>query len=223
VGGEKLRSDKGINLPDSALNLPALTKKDLEDLEFVAKHADMVGLSFAQNANDVDLLLERLNQLSRNDLGIVLKVETRRGFEHLPSMLLAGMKSSSLGVMIARGDLAVECGFERMAEVQEEILWICEAAHCPVIWATQVLENLAKEGIPSRAEITDAAMGHRAEAVMLNKGPHILRAVETLDDILQRMEAHQIKKQSMMRELNLARTFMTSRQGEGLKLAVKRA
>ena len=223
VGGEKLRSDKGINLPDSALNLPALTKKDLEDLQFVAKHADMVGLSFAQNANDVDLLLERLNQLSRNDLGIVLKVETRRGFEHLPSMLLAGMKSSSLGVMIARGDLAVECGFERMAEVQEEILWICEAAHCPVIWATQVLENLAKEGIPSRAEITDAAMGHRAEAVMLNKGPHILRAVETLDDILQRMEAHQIKKQSMMRELNLARTFMTSRQGEGLKLAVKRA
>ena len=95
-----------------------------------------------------------------------------------------------------------------MAEVQEEILWVCEAAHCPVIWATQVLETLAKEGIPSRAEITDAAMGHRAEAVMLNKGPHILRAVQMLDDILQRMEAHQMKKQSMMRELNLARTFM---------------
>jgi pyruvate kinase len=115
--------------------------------------------------------------------------------------------------MIARGDLAVECGFERMAEIQEEILWICEAAHCPVIWATQVLENLAKEGIPSRAEITDAAMGHRAEAVMLNKGPHIVRAVQTLDDILQRMEAHQSKKQSMMRELNLARTFMTAAPG----------
>ena len=98
-----------------------------------------------------------------------------------------------------------------MAEVQEEILWICEAAHCPVIWATQVLENLAKQGIPSRAEITDAAMGNRAEAVMLNKGPHILRAVQTLDDILQRMEAHQIKKQSMMRQLSLARTFMTKR------------
>ena len=59
-----------------------------------------------------------------------------------------------------------------MAEVQEEILWICEAAHVPVIWATQVLETLAKEGMPSRAEITDAAMGHRAECVMLNKGPH---------------------------------------------------
>jgi pyruvate kinase len=211
-GGEKLRSDKGINLPDSTLNLPALTKKDLDDLQFVAKHADIVGLSFAQNAADVETLLERLTLAERNDLGIILKIETRRGFEHLPSMLLAGMKNSRLGVMIARGDLAVECGFERMAEIQEEILWVCEAAHCPVIWATQVLENLAKTGIPSRAEITDAAMGHRAEAVMLNKGPHILRAVQTLDDILQRMEAHQIKKQSMMRQLRLARTF-TSHSG----------
>ena len=211
--GEKLRSDKGINLPDSALQLPALTKKDLDDLKFVAAHADIVGLSFAQSAIDVETLLEKLNQLGRADLGIILKIETRRGFEQLPSMLLAGMKSSSLGVMIARGDLAVECGFERMAEVQEEILWVCEAAHCPVVWATQVLENLAKVGIPSRAEITDAAMGHRAEAVMLNKGPHILRAVQTLDDILQRMEAHQVKKQSMMRELSLARTFMSQIAG----------
>jgi hypothetical protein len=74
------------------------------------------------------------------------------------------------GVMIAHGDLAVECGFERMAEVQEEILWICEAAHTPVIWATQVLESLAKTGMPSRAEVTDAAMSERAECVMLNKG-----------------------------------------------------
>jgi pyruvate kinase len=212
VEGEKLRTDKGINLPDSALKLPALTEKDLEDLEFVASHADMVGLSFAQNASDVEMLIDRLKQLGSNDLGIVLKIETRRGFEQLPAMLLAGMKTPSVGVMIARGDLAVECGFERMAEVQEEILWICEAAHCPVIWATQVLESLAKSGIPSRAEITDAAMGHRAEAVMLNKGPHILSAVQTLDDILQRMEAHQIKKQSMMRELRLARTFMNSTQ-----------
>lgn len=208
VAGEKLQSDKGINLPDSSLRLPALTPKDIEDLAFVAAHADMVGLSFAQNASDVEDLVHRLDELGRKDLGIVFKIETRRGFQELPAMLLEGMKGASLGVMIARGDLAVECGFERMAEVQEEILWICEAAHCPVIWATQVLESLAKAGIPSRAEITDAAMGHRAEAVMLNKGPHILRAVQTLDDILQRMEAHQTKKQSMLRELSLARVFM---------------
>ena len=103
----------------------------------------------------------------------MLKIETRRGFENLPAMLLEAMKSPRCAVMIARGDLAVECGFERMAEVQEEILWLCEAAHVPVIWATQVLETLAKEGVPSRAEVTDAAMAHRAECVMLNKGPYI--------------------------------------------------
>jgi pyruvate kinase len=135
---------------------------------------------------------------------IVLKIETRRGFENLPAMLLTAMRSPVCGVMIARGDLAVECGFERMAEVQEEILWISEAAHVPVIWATQVLETLAREGMPSRAEITDAAMGHRAECVMLNKGPHVLSAVRVLDDILKRMQTHQSKKRSMLRELRLA-------------------
>ena len=96
---------------------------------------------------------------------------------------------------------------ERLAEVQEKILWICEAAHVPVIWATQVLESLAKEGMASRAEITDAAMGHRAECVMLNKGPHVLSAVRVLDDILRRMQAHQDKKRSMLRELRLAHTL----------------
>lgn len=119
-------------------------------------------------------------------------------------MLLTAMRSPRCGVMIARGDLAVESGFERLAEVQEEILWLCEAAHVPVIWATQVLESLAKEGLPSRAEITDAAMGHRAECVMLNKGPHMLAAVRVLDDILRRMQSHQTKKRAMLRELRLA-------------------
>jgi pyruvate kinase len=117
------------------------------------------------------------------------------------------MRHERVGVMIARGDLAVECGYERLAEAQEEILWICEAAHCPTIWATQVLESLAKEGTPSRAEITDAAMGHRAECVMLNKGPHLGQAVRVLDDILKRMEAHQSKKRAMLRSLRLATEF----------------
>jgi pyruvate kinase len=202
--GEKLRADKGINLPDSDLRLGALTAKDIEDLSFVAQHADVVQLSFANGPRDVELLQQHLAKLAHRPPAIVLKIETRRGFESLPEMLLTAMRSPCCGVMIARGDLAVECGFERLAEVQEEILWICEAAHVPVIWATQVLETLAKEGMPSRAEITDAAMGHRAECVMLNKGPHVLSAVRVLDDILRRMQSHQTKKQSMLRELRLA-------------------
>jgi pyruvate kinase len=109
----------------------------------------------------------------------------------LPGMLLAALGGERpAGVMIARGDLAVECGYERLAEVQEEILWLCQATHMPVIWATQVLDRLAMTGRPSRAEITDAAMGVQAECVMLNKGPRILEAISVLDDILRRMERH---------------------------------
>src|SRR5262249_33160336 len=95
----------------------------------------------------------------------------------------------------------VECGFERLAEVQEEVLWIAEAAHVPVVWATQVLETLAAKDQPTRAEVTDAAMGVRAECVMLNKGPYVLRAVRTLDDILRRMQDPQSKKRSRLRQL----------------------
>ena len=203
-GGSKLKADKGINLPDTDLNLSALTGKDLDDLAFAVQHADIVGLSFTNSAKDVELLHQHIAALGDKRPGIVLKIETRRGFDNLPSILLAAMRSHSCGIMIARGDLAVECGFVRLAEAQEEILWLCEAAHVPVIWATQVLESLAKEGMPSRAEITDAAMADRAECVMLNKGPHILTAVEVLDDILSRMQSHQTKKQSMLRELKVA-------------------
>jgi pyruvate kinase len=208
--GEKLLADKGINLPETALRLSALTAKDIEDLEFVAKHADLVSLSFVNSAADVELVQQHLQRLGGEHLGIILKIETRRGFEALPEMLLAALRSPRCGVMIARGDLAVECGFERMAELQEEILWVCEAAHVPVIWATQVLENLAKDGVPSRAEISDAAMSERAECVMLNKGPHVREAVRVLDDILRRMQAHVTKKRSMLRELKLATHFLSA-------------
>ena len=152
-------------------------------------------------------LLDRIEQLGGQRLGLVLKIETRKAFENLPNLILAAMRTPSLGIMIARGDLAVECGYQRLAEIQEEILWICEAAHVPVIWATQVLESLAKKGIPSRSEITDAAMGERAECVMLNKGPYAVMAVRVLADILRRMQAHQEKKRSMLRQLHLAASF----------------
>jgi pyruvate kinase len=200
-GGAPLAADKGINLPDSALDLPALTDKDVADLATVAKLADLVGLSFVQRASDVEALRAHLRRLGAPALGILLKIETRSAFENLPELMLGAMGSEAAGVMIARGDLAVECGYERLAEVQEEILWAAEAAHMPVVWATQVLETLAKTGQPSRAEVTDAAMGERAECVMLNKGPHIVEAMHTLDDILRRMQTHQAKKRSLLRAL----------------------
>ena len=210
---EKLEGKRGVNLPDTRLKLAALGIKDMQDMEFASRHADMIGMSFANTPDDVRALYKALKQLGREDVGVVLKIETKRGFSNLPAMLLEALKFPACGVMIARGDLAVECGFERLSEVQEEILWICESAHIPVIWATQVLEGLSKRGHATRAEVTDAAMAQAAEAVMLNKGPHIIEAVEMLDDILQRMQGHHCKKRSMLRKLRLASNFNAAQEG----------
>jgi pyruvate kinase len=116
----------------------------------------------------------------------VLKIETRQAYEGLPDLLLEAMRyPAPLGVMIARGDLAVECGWESLAQIQHDILRLCAAAHVPCIWATQVLDELARHGLPTRAEITDAAMGAQAHALMLNKGPNITEAVRVLRTITQ--------------------------------------
>ena len=205
--GEKLGAEKGINLPETQIDIPALTEEDSAALPFIVEHADLVGCSFVRTEAHVRQLLDRIEQLGGQRLGLILKIETRKAFENLPNLILAAMRTESLGIMIARGDLAVECGYQRLAEIQEEILWICEAAHVPVIWATQVIESLAKKGIPSRSEITDAAMGERAECVMLNKGPYAVTAVRVLADILRRMQSHQEKKRSMLRQLRLAASF----------------
>ena len=200
--GAKLRAAKGINLPDTALPVPALTDKDIDDLRTVAEIADVVQMSFVQHPSDVARLHDELGRLGGDGVGVVLKIETRRAFERLPQLLLTAMRRRGVGVMIARGDLAVEVGYQRLAEVQEETLWLCEAAHLPVIWATQVLEQMSKSGLPSRAEISDAAMGERAECVMLNKGPHIDDAVVVLDDILTRMADHHYKKTALLSQLH---------------------
>ncbi len=202
VRGSKLRAEKGINLPEADLPVAAVTDDDLRLLRVAAAHADMVALSFLRHERDVDTMQEYLRRVGGEDLGLVLKIETGAAFARLPEILLHAMRSPRVGVMIARGDLAVEAGYERLAELQEEILWLCEAAHLPVIWATEVLDHLARTGQPSRAEVTDAAMAQRAECVMLNKGPHIDTAIVVLDDILRRMSGHQRKKTALLRPLH---------------------
>ena len=204
ASGAKLGAEKGVNVPGVHLDIPAITDKDMADLSIVAPHVDMIGLSFVRGPDDFWALRRALNDLGAPHIGVILKIETRLGFENLPRLLLAGLQAPPIGVMVARGDLAVEVGFERLAEVQEEILWLCEAAHLPVIWATQVLESMAKTGAPSRAEVSDAVMSGRAECVMLNKGAYIVEAVRFLRDVLERMETHQFKKRSRFRRLAIA-------------------
>lgn len=198
--GSKLRADKGINLPNTDLGINGLTEKDTEDIKFIAKNADAVNFSFVNSKNDVEDLLNELKIL-QGSLSIVLKIETKKAFKNLPSILLKAMENYPIGVMIARGDLAIETGWKDFAVMQEEILRISEAAHLPNIWATQVLENLAKKGIPTRAEITDAAMSQRVECVMLNKGPYIGKAIKMLDKILCKMQLIQKKKMAVLPKL----------------------
>ncbi len=191
--GSRLRGDRGINFPDSDIRLSGLTSADRENLKFVIANADAVSLSFVRRPADIELLQEEMQKLGATTLGLVIKIETKKGFNKLPRLLLTAMRRYPVAVMIARGDLAVECGWECLAELQEDILWLCEAAQVPVIWATQVLEHEAKKGQPSRAEISDAAMSQRAACVMLNKGPHIIATIRMLDNILRRMQGYQFK------------------------------
>lgn len=200
--GVKLGHDKGINFPDTRLELPCLTEKDYDDLDFICKYGDMVGFSFVQSGQDMQALMQALDERDAKHMNIVAKIETKVAVKNLPEIIFSTLPRYRLGVMIARGDLAVELGGERMAEIQEELLWLCEAAHIPVIWATQVLESLTKKGIATRPELTDAAMSVRAECVMLNKGAYLRQALGTLDSILTRMQDHQYKKVSRLRALH---------------------
>lgn len=196
--GSRLRAEKGINLPDTDLPVPMVADGDRAMLEVASAQADVVGLSFVRSPDDVDEVRRHLATIGGHDLGLLLKIETAAAFDRLPDILLRAMRARLVGVMIARGDLAVEAGYGRLAEIQEEILWVCEAARVPVVWATEVLDRLARSGKPSRAEITDAAMAQRAECVMLNKGPHVDEAIDVLDEILRRMAGHQRKKSALL-------------------------
>lgn len=201
--GLRLKPERGLNFPHAALGIAALTDKDREDLAFVAAHADGVEFSFVQTAADVAALQDALAAITPDwrRLALILKIERAKAVTNLPEMIVQAAGRQPTAVMIARGDLAVEIGFARTAEMQEEILWLGEAAGVRVIWATQVMEHLIRKGVPSRGEMTDAAMAARAECVMLNKGPFLLEAIEQLEGLAGRMSAHQHKKTPQLRRL----------------------
>ncbi len=214
-GGQNLAGHKGINLPTTDLPVPALTEEDAEHLRFIAEHGDVAAVSFIRTPDDVAHVLGELEKIAAEheaagdaelaertrNLGIVLKIETIPAFRNLPEIVVAGMRHANMGIMIARGDLAVELGFPRMGEVPGQILALAQAARMPTILGTQVLESLAKSGLPSRAEITDAAFALRAECVMLNKGPHITDAIGVLDHLAKKLGRSQRKNRIMLRRI----------------------
>lgn len=203
-----LKQDKGINMPDTYINSQSLTAEDIQNLKVIAAHADLIGYSFVRKTEDIRLLRTYLKEFGINK-PVIYKIETSEAIENFVELLYEAMKDPLFGIMIARGDLAIEIGFERLAEIQEELLWLCEAAHTPVIWATQVLESLNKTGLITRSEISDAVMASMSECVMLNKGKNIVLTLQTLKDILKRESSHREKKRFTMRPLGIVKSFVS--------------
>ena len=169
----KIKSYCGVSIPGKTIFRKALSSRDYHHLEHISSYADIISLSFVRNKNDVLELIDYLNKHKMSLKGIILKIENLQGFKNLPNIILTAMQHDRIGIMIARGDLAIECGWEKLAKIQEEILRLCEAAHIPVIWATQVMESAAKMGRPSRAEITDATVAQRADCNHVKqRAPH---------------------------------------------------
>jgi pyruvate kinase len=181
--GARIRPNKGLNFPATPIGGPPLRERDHQDLALLLEHADMVGYSFVQSAQDMSLLQralhERLGERAA-DYPVIAKIETPRAVRALPEIIAAAAGRHPLAVMIARGDLGVELGFEKLADTQQTILDVCEAAAVPAIWATEVLGHFIKQGTHARGELTDAALGTLADCVMLNKGPFVCEALDCL-------------------------------------------
>ena len=205
--GQKIKATKGINFTDREIDIDIITETDKENIDFIKDYDAVLGFSFVQTPEDIQTIQSYLQEVygeRASDIPICIKVETQGAFKHLPRIIVEANRYQPCSLMIARGDLAVEVGYLRLSEVQEEILWFAEASNTPVIWATQVLESMSKKGIPTRAEITDATMAGRAEVVMLNKGKYIPESVQLLDQILVDSSKHMMKKTALFRTLDVA-------------------
>jgi pyruvate kinase len=185
-GGRKLRLERGLNLPDTPLHLQSMTQKDYADLPFASGHADFVALSFIRTPSDVDEFRMALPDGIEASPTLVIKIETWEALQQLPRLMLAGMRRERVAMLLARGDLAVECGITALPRIQNDVLRYCAAGSLPLFWATGVLERASRTGEPTRSEMTDAAYASRAQCVMLNKGPRNIQALRLLGNLLER-------------------------------------
>lgn len=187
--GGRLSSKKGINLPDTKISLPALTEKDLEDLDFIIdQQLDWVALSFVRNVKDIIILRNKLEE-RKAKIKIIAKIEKPEALLNIRDIIL-----ESDGIMIARGDLGVELPVEKVPLNQKEIIRKCMHRAKPVIVATQMMESMIDRVKPNRSEITDVANAvlEGADAVMLSgetaTGQHPALVVETMCKIIEEVE-----------------------------------
>lgn len=205
-GKVRIHPEKGLNFPNNSFVFDELSKKDKEDIAFACEHADIIGCSYVNSGRDIQLIQKEIEKNlgeNANKMALMAKIETVRATRNLQEMIFTASSKNPFSVMIARGDLAAESGYIDLARIQQEIMWICEAGDIPVVWATEVLDTLVSDGIPTRSEVTDAAEGTRADCIMLNKGDHIADGVRTLNQIIERMEPIQYKKTPILGKLDL--------------------
>ncbi|MGX7108450.1 pyruvate kinase [Facklamia miroungae] len=204
---KRLKAEKGLNFPETDFSIEIMSEKDKKDIAFACQYADVIGCSFIRTAQDIKEIQKQLQIELGEDatyMPIMAKIETVQAITNLAEIIFTAASYQPFALMIARGDLAVETGYIRLAEIQQQIMWIAEAADVPVVWGTEVFDKLIKTGVPSRAEVTDAAEGARSDCVMINKGDYAVEAVKMLDHIFRRMQGHLHKKTPQLRALSIA-------------------
>lgn len=210
----QLKPEKGINLPDSDFppDTEALTSEDrcnlrlMLDSGLLGMHRPVtLGLSFVRTASDVHSfhrIVDSLVRPSCPNVSTCIKIETSQAVSHLPAILMACLWGHPTCIMLARGDLAGELGFDRLAAATDDLTVLCAAAHLPVVYATQILDTMNRTGTPARSEVADVVMGSRCEALMLNKGSYLEETVQFLDEMLCSIQQRQHKHRLMLRKLS---------------------
>ena len=185
-----VKNHKGVNVPGVKINLPALTPKDISDIEFgITQDIDFIAASFVRKASDVLAIREVLENNNATDIKIISKIENQEGVDNLEEILQV-----SDGLMVARGDLGVEIPTEEMPIVQKEMIKKCNELGKPVITATQMLDSMIRNPRPTRAEVTDVANAiyDGTDAIMLSgetaAGKYPVEAVKTMATIAKRIE-----------------------------------
>ena len=190
IQGGSLKSKKGVNLPNTALSLPALTSKDIIDAEFAIKqNVDWIALSFVRNSNDILDLKKLIEQHADFKIPIIAKIEKPEGIENIDKII-----SYCDGLMVARGDLGVEIPPAEVPLIQKELVIRAKKARIPVIIATQMMESMIDSLTATRAEVNDVANSvmDGADAVMLSGetsvGKYPVEVIQTISSIIHSVE-----------------------------------
>lgn len=203
VGGT-IRSRRGVNIPGARLSIDTITAKDRKDISFgVSMGVDFIALSFVRSAEDI-IRLRKILIGKKSEAGIIAKIETKQAIENIDSII-----GETRGIMVARGDLAVETPKEEVPLIQKMIIKKCNAMGKIVITATQMLDSMTSQATPTRAEVNDVANAifDGTDAVMLSQesaiGAHPALAIQTMSDIAVRVEESALYQEDIMRHQTL--------------------